>query len=131
MLTPKQKAFADYYIETGNASESARRAGYKKRQSGDENLSNPVISAYIAERMGAQDEKRVASANEVLEFYTATMRGEVKDQFGLDPSLADRLKAADSLMKRYNAADDRQRSTMERLDKLFEEFRDAVNAEAT
>lgn len=129
MLTPKQKAFADYYIETGNASESARKAGYKNDVSGRENLQNPTVSAYIAERMGAQDEKRVASANEVLEFYTATMRGEIKDQFGLDPSLADRLKAADSLMKRYNAADDRQRSTMERLDKLFEEFRDAVNAE--
>lgn len=131
MLTPKQKAFADYYIETGNASESARKAGYKNDVSGRENLQNPTVSAYIAERMGAQDEKRVASANEVLEFYTATMRGEIKDQFGLDPSLADRLKAADSLMKRYNAADDRQRSTMERLDKLFEEFRDAVNAETT
>ena len=131
MLTPKQKAFADYYIETGNASESARKAGYKNDVSGRENLQNPTVSAYIAERMGAQDEKRVASANEVLEFYTASMRGEIKDQFGLDPSLADRLKAADSLMKRYNAADDRQRSTMERLDKLFEEFRDAVNAETT
>lgn len=131
MLTPKQKAFADYYIETGNASESARKAGYKNDVSGRENLQNHTVSAYIAERMGAQDEKRVASANEVLEFYTATMRGEIKDQFGLDPSLADRLKAADSLMKRYNAADDRQRSTMERLDKLFEEFRDAVNAETT
>ena len=29
-LTPKQSAFADYYIETGNATEAARRAGYKK-----------------------------------------------------------------------------------------------------
>ena len=28
-LTPKQKAFADYYIETGNATEAARKAGYK------------------------------------------------------------------------------------------------------
>ena len=31
------------------------------------------------------------------------MRGEIKDQFGLDASLADRLKAGDSLMKRYSA----------------------------
>ncbi|RQN13726.1 terminase small subunit, partial [Clostridium perfringens] len=28
-LTPKQKAFAEYYIETGNATEAARKAGYK------------------------------------------------------------------------------------------------------
>lgn len=26
-LTPKQKAFADYYIECGNATEAAKRAG--------------------------------------------------------------------------------------------------------
>ena len=29
MLTPKQKAFADYYIECGNATEAYRKAGYK------------------------------------------------------------------------------------------------------
>ena len=28
-LTPKQKAFADYYIELGNTTEVARREGYK------------------------------------------------------------------------------------------------------
>jgi phage terminase small subunit len=30
-LTPKQKAFADYYIETGNATEVAIKAEYSKR----------------------------------------------------------------------------------------------------
>ena len=29
------------------------------------------------------------------------MRGEIKDAFGLDPTLSDRLKAADALAKRY------------------------------
>ncbi|MEG0669155.1 MAG: terminase small subunit, partial [Clostridium sp.] len=29
-LTPKQKAFADYYIELGNATEAAIKAGYSK-----------------------------------------------------------------------------------------------------
>lgn len=54
--------------------------------------------------MAHQDKARVASADEVLQFYSAVIRGEVKDQFGLDASLADRIKAADSLMKRYNVA---------------------------
>ena len=62
------------------------------------------VSAYIAERLGAQDKKRVADADEVMEFYTAVMRGEVKDQFGLDTALSDRLKAGAELMKRYSAA---------------------------
>ena len=105
-LTPKQQAFADYYIECGNATEAAKRAGYSENNVGEnaaKTLKNPNVSAYIAERMEEQARKRVADANEVIEFYTAVMRGEVKDQFGLDASLSDRLKAGDALMKRYNA----------------------------
>ena len=105
-LNERQKAFADYYIQTGNATEAAIKAGYSEKTAysiGNENLKKPEISAYIGERMAEQDEKRVADANEVIEFYTAVMRGEVKDQFGLDASLSDRLKAGDALMKRYNA----------------------------
>ena len=105
-LTPKQKAFADYYIECGNAAEAARNAGYSEktaRSQGQRMLTNVDISAYIEERMDEQDEKRVADANEVMEFYTAVMRGEVKDQFGLDTALSDRLKAGAELMKRYSA----------------------------
>lgn len=30
-LTIKQKAFADYYLETGNATQAAKRAGYSER----------------------------------------------------------------------------------------------------
>lgn len=105
-LNERQKAFADYYIQTGNATEAAIKAGYSEktaRSIGAENLTKPDISAYIKERLDEQSNKRVADANEVIEFYTAVMRGEVKDQFGLDASLSDRLKAGDALMKRYNA----------------------------
>ena len=107
-LTPKQKAFADYYIETGNASEAARRAGYSEKtavKTGCENLTKPDIKAYIAERMNSQDRERVASADEVLQFYTAVMRGEVHDQFGIEASLTDRLKAGENLMKRHEKAE--------------------------
>nr|DAE35654.1 MAG TPA: terminase small subunit [Caudoviricetes sp.] len=47
------------------------------------------------------DKALIADSDEVLRFYSAVMRGEVKDQFGLDAALGDRLKAGDSLMKRY------------------------------
>ena len=134
-MTPKQKAFADYYIETGNKTEAARRAKYKGDDAtlatvGWENLRKPEICEYIAERMANQEKSRVADANEVIEFYTAVMRGEVKDQFGLDASLADRLKAGDSLMKRYAAAADKNKSAMDKLDHLLKEFQDAVKSEA-
>ena len=133
-LTPKQKAFADYFIETGNATEAARRAGYSKKTAysiGDENLKKPVISAYIKTRMAEIDAGRIATADEVMKFYTSVMRGEVKDQFGLDAQIADRLSAGKELMKRFAAVDDRQKDALDRLDALFEEFRNAVDAETT
>lgn len=106
-LTPKQKKFCEFYVQSGNATDAARKAGYSLKTAeaiGLENLGKPGIKAYIAEIVDDQDKKRVADAAEVLEFYSAVMRGEVKDQFGLDASLTDRLKAGDSLMKRYAAA---------------------------
>ena len=111
-LTPKQKAFADCYIECGNATDAARKAGYKEescRTIGCQNLTKRNISAYIAERMQAQNEARVASADEVLQFFSSVMRGEVKDQFGLDAALSDRLNAGKELMKRHAAADNTAR----------------------
>jgi phage terminase small subunit len=105
-LTRKQQAFADYYIETGNATEAAKKAGYSKKTADRiayENLRKPEISAYIAQKCRPTDEKRIADAREVLEFFSAVMRGEVKDQFGLESALSDRLNAGKELMKRFDA----------------------------
>ena len=107
-LTPKQKAFADYYIECGNATKAAKLAGYSVKTAariGSENLQKLDISEYIARRTQAQDEARVASADEVLAFFSSVMRGEVKDQFGLDAALSDRLNAGKELMKRHAVAE--------------------------
>ncbi len=117
-LTRRQQLFAEAYIECGNATEAARRAGYSENtaaQMGAENLRKPNISEYITRRMRAQDEARVASADEVLRFFSSVMRGEVKDQFGLDASLADRLNAGKELMKRHAAAEGRQANDAPRI----------------
>lgn len=103
-LTPKQRAFCDYYIETGNATEAAIKAGYNKktaRQIGSMNLTKVDIRAYIEERLKEIESKRIADGKEVLQYLTKVMRGEEKDQFGLDASLQDRTKAAELLGKRY------------------------------
>ncbi len=41
--------FIKYYFETGNASDSAIKAGYKVRESAMDNLANPIIVAAIEE----------------------------------------------------------------------------------
>ena len=106
-LTPKQLAFCEYYIENPNAADAARRAGYSEKSAritGCELLTNPNISAYIKGRMEENHQKRVANADEVIEFFSSVMRGEVKDAFGLDPALSDRINAGKELMKRWQAA---------------------------
>lgn len=119
-LTPKQKAFADYYIETGNATEAAIKAGYSKKTSrviGQENLTKPAIKTYIDEKMEQLADKRIAKAEEVLEYLTRVIRGEETEQvvvtenvgdfmsearvINKELSAKDRIKAAELLGKRY------------------------------
>ncbi len=100
-LTPKQKAFADNYIKLGNATESARRAGYKQPHvQGAQNLEKLRIREYIKQRTAPTEQKRIASGDEVLQFFTRVMNGEEKDAFGLDASLDVKIKAAVELAKR-------------------------------
>ena len=130
-----QQGWVDQVLQAGTvATEAAKKAGYKEtscRVIAAENLSKPAISAYIKRRLDEQEAALVADSNEILKFYTAVMRGEVKDQFGMDASLSDRVKAGDSLVKRYAAASDRNRTTMEKLDSMLKEFQDAVKSETT
>jgi phage terminase small subunit len=121
-LTEKQKRFADFYIETGNAAESAVRAGYSEKTAkeiGCENLTKPNIRQYIDERIAEKDSRRIASQDEVLEYLTKVLRGEEteripivgKDYFEMidnTPSVKDRTKAAELLGKRYAMWTDKQ-----------------------
>lgn len=119
-LTPKQKAFADFYIELGNATEAAIKAGYSKRTAkevGYENLTKPHIKNYIEERMKEIESERIAKAEEVLAFLSSSLRGDVLEEVvatesdgvgGVKPiilkkqlSAKDRIKAAELLGKRY------------------------------
>lgn len=81
-LTPKQRAFAEYYIETGNAAEAAVRAGYSPKtakQTGAENLSKPYLREYIDKMLDEMSKKRVATAQEVMETLTRVMRREEEE----------------------------------------------------
>lgn len=115
-LTPKQQAFCDFYIECGNATEAAQRAGYSKKtckEIGAENLTKPHLRAYVDQKLEELSSARIASAGEVLEYLTAAMRGEVKetmfqgvgggDQIKAEIPISpkDRNKAAELLAKRY------------------------------
>nr|DAI43397.1 MAG TPA: Terminase small subunit [Caudoviricetes sp.] len=106
-LTIKQRKFADLYIETGNATQSYIDAGYKatNRKVAEANarklLANYLVKNYIEVRMEELQQNMIASQEEVLQYLTRVMRGEEKDQFGLDASLKDRTDCAKLLGQKY------------------------------
>ena len=53
----------------------------------------------------AEEKKAIADADEILEFITAVIRGEVKDQLGFETSVKDRLTASKMLADRYKLFD--------------------------
>lgn len=78
----KQQAWADYYIESGNATDAAIKAGYSKKtakQIGTENLAKPILSEYIQKKIEELSSERIADATEVMEYLTSVMRREHKD----------------------------------------------------
>lgn len=121
-LTEKQKRFIDYYIETANATESARKAGYSEKTAkniGAENLTK--LNFFIQKRLEKKEEQRIASQDEVLQYLTRVMRGEEKDQFGLDASLQDRTKCAELLGKRYGTFVDKKEVTGDYIVELIDD----------
>lgn len=122
-LKGKQKKFADEYLMSWNAADAARKAGYSENSAasiGSENLRKPQIAAYIRARAQARDAVTVAAEEELMAFLSSVVRGNVMDQFGLEPTLADRLRAAENLMKRYSVGDDKEANALTKLDKLLE-----------
>lgn len=103
-LTEKERIFADEYIKTTNATQSAIKAGYAEKSAsskGSQLLRKVKVRKYIDDVMEKRSKNTIATADEVLEYLTKVMNGEEKDAFGLDVSIADRTKAAELLGKRH------------------------------
>ena len=110
-LKPKELKFAEEWLKTTNATQSAIKAGYSERtaySAGNRLLKKVDVKQYIDERLTEMQESSIADTNEVMQFLSSTMRGDIPDQFGLDPALNDRLKAAELLGKRYKLFTDKQ-----------------------
>ena len=96
-LTERQKKFIDYYIQTGNATESCRLAGYKGNnldRIGYENLRK--LEIFIKPRIEQLDLERTANLEEIFEFWTSIIRDE-------DIKISDRLKSSELLAKSQGA----------------------------
>lgn len=63
-------------------------------------LHMPEVQKELAWRLEAIRSAQVADEHEVLAYFTAVMRGQVLDQFGLEAPLQERTRAAECLAKR-------------------------------
>lgn len=115
-INPKQQAFADNFIEIGNAEEAALKAGYSKTYARGQSyklLANVGIKTYIENRMEELKSERVANQQEILESLTKVLRGEEKgtalvgvgmgeqEVRNIKPTLAEKIKAAELLGRRF------------------------------
>ena len=107
-LTEKQKRFADYYIETGNATQAAVKAGYSKKYANtnaNKLLQNTTIKNYIDEKLEEMSSKRIASANEVMELLTSAARGELEEEVVVVEGEGDGCSGARTVRKQIGAKD--------------------------
>ena len=94
-LNARQKAFCEFYVASGNATESAIKAGYKEKYAGvnvDKLLKNTNIQACIKELQEKAKTSRIMTAIERREFLTELIKNG-------NEKAADRLKALDILNK--------------------------------
>lgn len=85
-LTGKRKAFVEAYLQCFNASEAARRAGYKSRANtaGQRLLSNVDIQAAIKDYFA----EKAMGTDEVLSRLAAQARGDMTHFLHIDKSWA-------------------------------------------
>jgi len=106
-LSVKEHKFIDSFLVNGDVALAAKDAGYELRNANDswKRIGSGILKRqYIYEelmyRLDELEKSSIADANEILQYFTNVMRGEEKDQFGLDAPLSERTAAARELAKR-------------------------------
>lgn len=107
-LTERQRRFVDFYLQTGNLAESAKRAGYTARSAsatGNELMRNPNVAAQLDARLKELESERVATAQEIQEYLTAVMRGEVEEDVVVNVGTGKGYTQADKVRAQVTAKD--------------------------
>lgn len=123
-LTPTEQAFVTNFVRLGNVKEAMKAADHNVRpndnaysQAGNRILHQPNVKKEIQRIMDELKSESVATAEEVMTYFTSVMRGEIKDQFGLDAPLSERTKAAQEIAKRTFDIEQKAREKQEASEK--------------
>ena len=95
-LSVREAKFIDLFIGHGNLPRALRESGMSYKDI----VGKDYITDEITWRLDQLKKETIADADEIMQYFTKVMRGEEKDQFGLDAPLAERTKAAQELAKR-------------------------------
>ena len=112
-LTAKEAKFIEYYVSGKNQTQAYKEAygednTAKANQEGYKLMKKAHIISEIKYRMEQAKTESIATMQEIMEYYTGVMRGDVKDAFGLEASLSERTKCAQELAKRMAILEDRE-----------------------
>lgn len=122
-LNARQKRFCEEYLVSLNATEAAKKAGYKGNyvgQNADKLLKNTKIKSYLDERLNAKRDTLIASQDDVLRLLTGIIAGEeegtalvgigqgAQQVKQVPPTNAEKIRAAEILGKYYKLFTDRQ-----------------------
>lgn len=118
-LSMKEEMFINEYINNGGDKYKAYDVCggvAKDKNKAIARMMKPYIQEEISYRMGLVASKGVADANEIMQYFTQVMRGEVNDQFGLDAPLSERTAAARELAKRQIDALEKAQASKKNID---------------
>lgn len=123
-LTAKQKVFCEEYVKSGNAQQSAIKAGYSAKTASviaNENLNKPYLKSYIKSLQDEIRNDRILDARQMQEYLSDIIRQESEEEVivvegcgdGVSeavtkkkkPSQQDRIKAIQLLARMQGALD--------------------------
>ena len=118
-LNIRQQTFAEYYAQSGNAAESARKAGYSEKyaaQNADKLLKNTSILEYIKKISEKFKDERIMTAKDRQVLLSDIARNDENE-----PN--DRIKAVDTLNKMTGEYTVKVDATVKQSEKLADVFK--------
>lgn len=122
-LNARQKRFCDEYLISLNATDAAKKAGYKGNyvgQNADKLLKNTKIQSYLEKRLAEKESALIADQDDILKLLTRIVMGEeqgtalvgvgqgAQEVEQVPPTNTEKIRAAEILGKYYKLFTDRQ-----------------------
>lgn len=107
-MTSKMKKFCLEYANSGNATKSAKNAGYSEKTAksqGERLLRNPEVKAFLQQLADEMQSSKIASAREMQEVLTSIIRGEYEEEVIVVEGCGDGVSEAVTKRKKPSTKD--------------------------